>query len=200
MRRIKGGTRLALTSCRAYLSVNLYLRAYVPPFKHSGRRDESWTREIQRMRLAMCQLVFNLWLPPRATGRADSPSLPLPVLLSVCRHYNPQPGPFRNNDRPEQLRSKWISAGERDERYMQEFGCVPSCTQCIRQSEYSSNVNLNAHIIFCMIFGVPFQSGFKHSFCFSIFLYNPFLFSFLMRNDASIRSISYLCSQFILET
>lgn len=87
VRRIKGGTRLALTSCRAYLSVNLYLRAYVPPFKHSGRRDESWTREIQRMRLAMCQLVFNLWLPPRATGRADSPSLPLPVLLSVCRHY-----------------------------------------------------------------------------------------------------------------
>lgn len=110
VRRIKGGTRLALTSCRAYLSVNLYLRAYVPPFKHSGRRDESWTREIQRMRLAMCQLVFNLWLPPWATGRADSPSLPLPVLLSDCRHYVRKPGPFRNNDRPEQLRLKWISA------------------------------------------------------------------------------------------
>lgn len=47
---------------------------------------------------------------------ADSPPPPPSphgIAVSVCRHEHPQPGPFRNNDRPGQLRLKWISAGKR---------------------------------------------------------------------------------------
>lgn len=56
----QGGTRLALTGCRAYLSANLYLGAYVPPFKHSGQ-----PMKVERVKYngdapRTCQLVFNL--------------------------------------------------------------------------------------------------------------------------------------------
>lgn len=111
----------------------------MPPFKHSGRRDESWTREIQRMRLAMCQLVFNLWLAPRATGRADSPSLPLPVLLSVCRHHVRNLGPSEITiDQNSYAWNEYRRLNAMKGKYKNSmWPRVFSCIQCIRQSRWT---------------------------------------------------------------
>lgn len=91
----------------------------------------------------------------------------------------PQPGPFQNNDRPEQLCLKWISANEtrKVNARIRHGQCVTSCTQSICQFQWTIFQQCKFDVrepAYDIPYGIPFQNELDSLSSFISHLYNLF--------------------------